>query len=156
MTGEVNSFTWDGYSRLTEAVQMNNYALVQRLIVVEGADVNLPDRHTFSRTPLITSISNKDPIMAKQLIKLGAVVNLKCDGIYPIHAACRMCSIEMVDLLIQNGAILNVYDDCGYLPITIAIKGINDIEGEWPLKEKKRERKNSGRYYILSSRLEGT
>ena len=126
-----NALLWDGYTPLTEAISQGNAEEVQRLLVMDKADINRPDGHYSPQTPLIAAIAKKDITIFKLLIEHGADVNKKADGIYPIHAACRMCSLEIVEILISKGSLVNVMDNYGYLPITIALNGIKSARDEW-------------------------
>jgi len=126
-----NAVLWDGYTPLTDAINNGNAVEVQRLLVMDKADINRPDGHYSPQTPLIAAIAKKDITIFKLLIEHGADVNKKADGIYPIHAACRMCSLEIVEILISKGSLVNVMDNYGYLPITIALNGIKSARDEW-------------------------
>lgn len=53
-------------------------------------------------------------LIAKRLVEQGADVNLKNgDGRAPIHVACEKWSLEMLNLLLDNGADVNLGDKYG-------------------------------------------
>ena len=58
--------------RLIQSVERNNIAEVQRIVVVERADVNYSGEEV---TPLVNALICENSIMVNELIRLGADVN---------------------------------------------------------------------------------
>ena len=115
-----------GETKLTQAVEMDNLALVQRLVVVEREKINEPGKCYHSGgvhllTPLLLAVANGNSTMTDELIRLGADVNIKSDGVYPIHVACRTNKFLLINSLVQAGADVNVKDNHDYSPFMIAL-----------------------------------
>lgn len=57
----------------------------------------------------------------KMLIERGADVNAVChDGSTPLHAACDMGGMEVIEYLLKHGAIPNTKDRQGHTPFSWA------------------------------------
>lgn len=65
-------------------------------------------------TPLITAIESGDIVGVKKLLDERVDVNQKGKyGRTPLMVSVRRCNIDMVKLLLLNGAIVNMYDALG-------------------------------------------
>lgn len=60
------------------------------------------------------SIVKGDIETVKKLVNLGVDVNQKSNGMSPLHYAAKYNKVEIVKLLVENGAKLNVRCDRGY------------------------------------------
>ncbi|MDT0556534.1 ankyrin repeat domain-containing protein [Patiriisocius hiemis] len=65
-------------------------------------------------SPLVLAISKGDIDGVKKLIELGADVNKKSNGMYPVHFAARYNKVEIMELLVKAGAKTNKRCDLGY------------------------------------------
>lgn len=78
-------------------------------------------------TPLLLAAMLEDYPMSKQLVMLGADVNLTDNtNNAPIHPACFMGNLDLVKLLVQHGADLHIKTDKGNLPLALAINAGHD------------------------------
>ncbi|EAX98942.1 ankyrin repeat protein, putative [Trichomonas vaginalis G3] len=85
-----------------------NYAVkydskeVAELLISYGADVNLCNKYS---NILIDAITNENKEMVDLLVSNGADVNfIGDDGHFPLHQAVKVCSREIIKLLIEHGA----------------------------------------------------
>ena len=111
------------WTPLTKAIDCNKVDCV-RLFIENGADLNMPDSKGW--TPILTSIDEdkEDNIfILKLLIEKGANVNFINDNVNwtPMTKAIDCNQIECVQILIENGADLNMPDPKGWTPIKSAI-----------------------------------
>ncbi|UGU15528.1 ankyrin repeat domain-containing protein [Sinomicrobium kalidii] len=65
-------------------------------------------------SPFCLAISKGDITTVKKLIELGTDVNQKSRGMTPLMYAARYNKVEIIKLLIANGAKLKVKDDKGF------------------------------------------
>jgi ankyrin repeat protein len=89
---------------------------IARLLVASDAIVNARDR--IGRTPL----HNADPRVALYLISEGADVNMADNmGQTPLHRAARFDRIEVIGVLLTNGALANAPDKTRSTPLDLAL-----------------------------------
>ncbi|OUR94425.1 hypothetical protein A9Q87_01950 [Flavobacteriales bacterium 34_180_T64] len=67
----------------------------------------------FSVSPFCTSIAKGDLVTVEKLIALGEDVNRKSNGMTPAMYAAKYNRVEILKLLIKNGAELNKKSDRG-------------------------------------------
>lgn len=93
-------------------------------------------------TLLIFACRNRNYYMAQELIKMGADVNIGCQLYYvdpcsfdheilertPLMYACINQSIDIIDLLIKNNAILDQKDKFGYTALHSACRDNSNID----------------------------
>lgn len=78
-------------------------------------------------TPLLLAAMLEDYPVSKQLLTLGADVNLTDNtNNAPIHPACFMGNLDLVKLLVRHGADLHIKTDKGNLPLALAINAGHD------------------------------
>ena len=99
----------------------------------KGADIDVPD--SWGRTPLFMTVWSENPVdMAKFLILSGANVNpsncmdkesCACFPNFstPLHGAVRHNKLELAEILINNGAKVNVFNAEGQTPLHCAVQG---------------------------------
>jgi len=103
-----------------------------RLLISHGADVNARDEDT--KTPLYWACQWQNYDVVKQLIDHGAKANLVEDGhglrrnYYPLIVAAQKRKPEIVQLLLDAGAHVDVRDEDDSTPLYIACRnGRSDI-----------------------------
>ena len=113
---DVNAITLEGSTPLHFAA-WNGYTEIAELLIDNGADLNVINNE-LAGTPFITAldwaIQQGNTETADLLRKHGGmtVEELKA-GMTPLHAAARKGLKEVVELLIANGADVNVKDRVG-------------------------------------------
>jgi ankyrin repeat protein len=109
---DVNVFSPHGESALISAVKKGDLDIVE-LLVERGADIDTSHEH-WKYTSLMYAAEHGDPCLVNYLIRKGADVNKRCmDGRSALLFAClnTQCEhkyLEVIRLLIENGADLNV------------------------------------------------
>ncbi len=79
-------------------------------------------------SPLFIAAAQDQIEIAKLLIEAGTEINLECgQDDFPILAACRHSSCEMVKLLVENGARTDLYNFAGDMLSNAAWHGRTDI-----------------------------
>lgn len=71
-------------------------------------------------SPFCMSIAKGDLETVKKLIELGTDVNQKSNGMTPAMYAARYNRVEILKLLVEKGAKLNVKSDMGFKAIKYA------------------------------------
>ncbi len=69
---------------------------------------------TVNVSPFCLSIAKGDYEMVKKMIELGTEVNKSSEGMTPLMYAARYNRVEIIKLLIANGAKINVKDRKGH------------------------------------------
>ena len=82
-------------------------------ILDAGADVHSDE----ARSVLDTGANTNDRKVAEQLLKHGADVNYLSWNGTPLHRAADWCHLEMVQFLLENGAVVNAIDREGRTPL---------------------------------------
>jgi ankyrin repeat protein len=130
----VNHSDKDGFTALHDAVGRGNIAIVQ-LLVEKGADVNSSTPSGFVPLTYAAWAPNAGE-MGKFLILNGADVNpdpcklnkaCTCGPNFrtPLHAACDMGKLDLIEVLVTNGAKVNLYCNNGLTPLQYAVKSGN-------------------------------
>lgn len=78
--------------------------LTEKIVVVKNKNVN----------PLCQAIAKGDVDTVKKMIEFGTDVNATSNGMTPLMFAARYNKVEIVKLLLQNGAKVNVKDEKGF------------------------------------------
>jgi ankyrin repeat protein/L-ascorbate metabolism protein UlaG (beta-lactamase superfamily) len=131
---DVNHKDNDGFTALHNVAGRGNMAIAQ-LLVDNGADVNAATPEGF--VPLAYAAwANNPGEMGKFLILNGADVNpdpcknnksCTCGPNFrtPLHAACDMGKPELIEVLVTNGAKVNLFSNAGFTPLHYAVKSGN-------------------------------
>lgn len=124
----VNEFSDDGFTPLGLACYFAQTEIA-RLLVLKGADVNIPSQNGFNVYPIHSAVAANQLEITRMLIKNGAEVNVKQQsGVTPLHTAAQLGNLELLILLLENGAQINVRMEGGKLPADLAMeKGFDDI-----------------------------
>ena len=104
----VDRFSPDGFTALSLAAFFGQKSVV-KILLTNGADVNLPSRNQMNVRPIHSAAAHRDPetglAILKTLLSYGAEVNVsQQEGWTPLHQAAAHGSRSMVRLLLQYGA----------------------------------------------------
>jgi ankyrin repeat protein len=107
------------------------YEMVE-LLIQKGADVNLPQTHSYKQTPLLLSIHYEVPKVMELLLDNGALCSgVDEEGKTPLILAAGMGRQQCFELLLNNGAgsTINVrnLDGDTALHISVWAHGFRDI-----------------------------
>ncbi|CAJ1945474.1 unnamed protein product [Cylindrotheca closterium] len=98
----------EGETALHIACRKGNYALIKMLLLAYGADVNTfsgPNNNQRRMTCLHCASKNQYPEIVLLLLKHGADIEARDeDGWRPMHYACRLNHLDIVRVLIEQGA----------------------------------------------------
>jgi ankyrin repeat protein len=107
---------------------------ISGLLLRHGADPNADDSIE-SQKPLRYAIDwQHDLEEIKLLLRFGAKQNERgFNGQIALHAAADFCDVEVAQLLLEHGAIVDCKDDDGLTPLHMACSGLTDSEGRVPV-----------------------
>lgn len=71
-------------------------------------------------SPFCISIAKGDYEMVKKMVELGTEVNKTSEGMTPLMYAARYNRVEIIKLLVANGAEINVKDKKGFTALKYA------------------------------------
>jgi ankyrin repeat protein len=117
---DINGRDSNGITPLISAVEQRNPVEVDRLIS-HGADVEAKDRDDMS--PLLYAVVKNDEDMILKLKQHGAKLDTLCAGKTAIHHAIGISSHQVVKLLLELGAGMEVPDSNGLTPLFRAVLG---------------------------------
>lgn len=82
-------------------------------------EINIINKN--KETPLITAINNKNIIIAKSLVDLGADTSIRdsCD-LTPLMLSCKLGLIDLCEYLLKNNASINETNILGDTPLKMA------------------------------------
>jgi ankyrin repeat protein len=127
-TGEVNSYSADGFTPLGLACYFGNRDIVKYLLA-NGADPNKPSSNSFKVAPLHSATAISDYDLTVLLLAHGADVNARQQsGVTPLHSAAHNGQLKIAKLLIDHGADVNAKTEDGKTPADMAFeKDYNEI-----------------------------
>ncbi|MGA9396811.1 MAG: ankyrin repeat domain-containing protein [Anaerolineaceae bacterium] len=115
----------DGFQPLGLACFFNHPECA-RLLVKSGADVNAPSQNAQCISPLHSAAAGRSLEIARLLLEHGVRVDAPQKGGYTaLHAAVQNEQLEMVELLLMNGAAPNHHNDSGVSPRDLARRSKN-------------------------------
>jgi ankyrin repeat protein len=124
--GLLDSFSPEGFTALALAGHFGHLETAEFLLS-RGADVNRVSKHPIQVAPLHAALFGRRIEMAKLLVARGADVRIRRGGTpWPragwtaLHYAASLGSADLVALLIDSGAELNIRDAEGKTPLSIA------------------------------------
>ena len=95
----------------------------KRIKYLPNENYSSPNMNDFP--PLHTAIKNKQYGKILRLIKCTDVNVTTSNGFSPLHVAARFNYFEIIDLLIENGADVNLKNACGWTPLMVACEHDN-------------------------------
>ncbi len=88
-----------------------------------SAEASLEANDWYDRTPLDDAIAAQNTQTLRFLLKLGANPNAtSANGITPLHVAARLGNVDLIELLHEYKAKIDVQDDCGRTPLYCAMQ----------------------------------
>jgi ankyrin repeat protein len=116
----VSSTAFDGWTPLHEAAD-NGYFAIAKVLVTDGADLNVRAKGGRSPLYLATMYDHRD--IVRLLLSHEADVNIKDDdGATPLHLAAWSGYEDVAKLLLAHGADVNAKDAQGRTPMDWAIE----------------------------------
>ena len=122
----LDSFSIEGFTALGLAAHFGHLDTM-RLLLDRGADRNVVSRHPIGATPLIAALFGRKVEAAGILIEHGADVTTRRGGLgfsragwSPLHYAAAYGFLDIVALLLERGASVDVLDDSGATPLEVA------------------------------------
>ncbi len=80
-------------------------------------------------SPFCLSIVKGDYEMVKKMIELGTEINISSEGMTPLMYAARYNRVEIIKLLVANGAITTTKDSKGFTAVKYAeLSGANEAK----------------------------
>ncbi|MBC2846405.1 ankyrin repeat domain-containing protein [Winogradskyella flava] len=116
-----------GFSVCNLNATNDNLVLETNNVTVQTAEVN----------PLCKAIASGNTELVKTLIKQGADVNKKSNGMQPIHYAAKYNRVELIKVLITAGSEIHTPCDKGYSALRHAEKS-NAVDAAQFLKRFKK------------------
>ncbi len=117
--GLLRAFGHDGWSLLHLAAFFGHRELAAALLD-RGASPAAISRNAMSNQPLHSAVAGRRMELAKLLLKRGAEVNGRAQGLTPLHLAAHAGHAPLAELLLAFGADTRVKDDAGVTPIQMA------------------------------------
>jgi ankyrin repeat protein len=116
----VNYYAEDGFTPLGLACYFGHYEIA-RLLILKGADVNLPSNNGFRVYPLHSAVAGNYTQIARMLVESNALVNVKQQaGVTALHSAAQNGNIDLLILLLEHGADVGIRMEGGKLPADLA------------------------------------
>lgn len=121
-----------GYYDLLKPIKSGNIELV-KLLVNSGGNINVTSDEILGCNLdwhlLYYAISNNDLKMVKELISLGADVNMICEhGTNALHRAVDRQNLQIIKEIVNAGVNINVRDSEGRTPLDVVKQGMGKIE----------------------------
>ncbi|XP_064633332.1 uncharacterized protein LOC135491409 [Lineus longissimus] len=118
----VNSADANGYTALNYAEIMDNTEMIECLVGL-GADITLKDKMRMD--VLFNAVISEHCDVVKCLVRHGADPNTNDGEVTPLHRAASLNMLDMVKLLVELGADVNVrtVKGCKWAPLRHAVAG---------------------------------
>lgn len=125
-----NSISSHGFSVLGIASHFGKEDIV-RYLLSKHADPNLPSQNGYQVYPIHAAVSASYNGIAKLLVEAGAEVNVfQAARITPLHLAAQKGDIDMIILLLERGAMVEIQNDYGQTASDMAQEnGFTEIAG---------------------------
>lgn len=115
---EINGINKTKISPLEHACELNNMIVV-KILIENGADVNFKGKTKLQSNALICAIENNNYNLCKYLLDNGTDVNFGFPR-KPINVASTIADVDILNLLIDNRADVNLIDESEKTPLMIA------------------------------------
>ena len=127
------------FAALTDPLGFNTEEIV-RLLLDNGADVNIRDDSLSGPTPLLCALRNNMPSLVIPMVVRGAKLDVAdVDGKTPLHHAMNMGDEKAILLMLTMGAPTSVKDKWGHTPLDYADeKTARMVRALMQVKEKER------------------
>lgn len=124
----INELSSHGFFPLGIAAHFGHEDIVRSLLRAH-ANPNASSQNGYHVYPLHSALSNGHNAIAKMLIEAGASVNvLQSSNISPLHLAAQHGNIDMIIILLENDANIEVKNDFGQTASDVAAgNGFNEI-----------------------------
>jgi len=126
--GLLDELSDHGFTPLGIATHFGNEDIV-RFLLANGADPNIQSQNGYNVYPIHTAIGSGFDGIAKMLIEAGAEVNvLQSSRTSPLHLASQHGNIDLIILLLEHGALVEIKNDMGKTASDLAAeKGYTEI-----------------------------
>ena len=124
----INELSSHGFYPLGIAAHFGKEDIV-RILLRNHANPNSSSQNGFQVFPLHAALGNQQDIIAKMLIEAGAEVNVvQSSRITPLHIAAQYGNIDMIIILLENGANIAIQTDQGQTASDLAAdRGFKEI-----------------------------
>lgn len=124
----INEYASHGFTPLGIAAHFGKEEVL-RILLRHRADPNLFSQNGHHVYPLHASLTAKFNTISKMLVEAGAQVNaVQKDQITPLHLAAQQGNIDMIILLLENGADIHSKTSMGLSAADLALeKGFKEI-----------------------------
>jgi len=101
-------------------VAISNFALASGTSIIKTEKTNHFSIAIPKTTPLCVAIQKGETDLVKKLIEYGADVNETSAGLTPLMVAARYNKVEIIKLLLANGAHTYIKDEKGFTALKYA------------------------------------
>ncbi len=124
----INELSTHGFYPLGIAAHFGKEDIV-RILLRNHANPNAYSQNGFQSYPIHAALLNQHDTIAKMLIEAGAEVNVVQNSrISPLHIAAQQGNIDLIIILLENGANIQIQNDQGKTASDLAAeKGFHEI-----------------------------
>ncbi|MFD1771019.1 ankyrin repeat domain-containing protein [Sphingobacterium suaedae] len=124
----IDELSTHGFTPLGIATHFGQESVV-RTLLAKRADPNVCSQNGYHVYPLHTAVTGRYDQISKMLVEAGAEVNVVQNAqITPLHIAAQQGNIDMIILLLENGANIALKTDQGLTASDLALeKGFREI-----------------------------
>ena len=118
---DLNIYNHNGTTPLIDTIGASKRDLSTfKKLIAYGVDINLPDKRNYYGSPFHLACSENSLEMVEILIKCGVDINAKYRTETELMICAREQKIELLDLLINSGADLDIQNSYGETALHIA------------------------------------
>ncbi|KGE13265.1 ankyrin [Sphingobacterium deserti] len=124
----IDEISSHGFTPLGIATHFGQETVV-RILLAKHADPNICSQNGYHVYPLHTALTGQYDQISKMLVEAGAEVNVMQNArISPLHIAAQQGNIDMIIILLENGADITLKTDLGATASDLALeKGFKEI-----------------------------